>query len=76
MYRLVMDSITPEMLNKENYYKYLGAEAIEGERRPDEQPADDAREFISAVVRAENIYDEKGQYIGQDLIFTFVSALA
>ena len=40
--------------------------------------ADDAAEYISAVVRVENVYDtdgiygEKDAYLGQDLIFTFV----
>ena len=57
---------------KENYKKYLGAEAVEGDRRPDEQPEEGEQEFISAVVRAENVYDDKGHYLGQDLIFTFV----
>ena len=57
---------------KENYQRYLGAEAVEGERRPDELLKDGAREFISAVVRAENVYDDDGEYQGQDLIFTFV----
>ncbi len=62
----------------ELYQKYLGAEAVEGERRPDEQLKDGVQEYISAVVRAENVYDEegiygeKGAYLGQDLIFTFV----
>ena len=56
---------------KENYEKYLGAEAIEGDRRPDEQLRDGAQEYISAAVRAENVYDDNGKYIGQDLIFTF-----
>ena len=60
------------------YQKYLGAEAIEGDRTPDEILQDDAQEYISAVVKAENVYDvegiygEKGAYLGQDLIFTFV----
>ena len=60
------------------YQKYLGAEAIEGNRTPDEILQDDAQEYISAVVKAENVYDvdglygEKGAYLGQDLIFTFV----
>ena len=57
---------------KENYKKYLGAEAVEGSRRPDEQPENSGNEYISAVVRAENVYDDKGHYLGQDLIFTFV----
>ena len=62
---------------EKNYKKYLGVEAVEGDRRPDEQLLDGAQEFISAVVRAENVYDEeglfgeKGAYLGQDLIFTF-----
>ena len=60
------------------YQKYLGAEAIEGDRTPDEILQEDAQEYISAVVKAENVYDvdglygEKGAYLGQDLIFTFV----
>lgn len=60
------------------YQKYLGAEAIEGNRTLDEILQDDAQEYISAVVKAENVYDvdglygEKGAYLGQDLIFTFV----
>lgn len=33
---------------------------------------DGVQEYISAVVRAENIFDEEGSYLGQDLIFTFV----
>ncbi|MDO5138307.1 MAG: fibro-slime domain-containing protein, partial [Oscillospiraceae bacterium] len=63
----------------------------EGTRRPDEavedylaeqawkagEDAADAAEYISAVVRVENVYDvdglygEKDAYLGQDLIFTF-----
>ena len=57
---------------KENYTKYLGAEAIEGNRRPDEQLKGGAQEYISAVVRAENVYSDDGKYLGQNLIFTFV----
>ena len=53
------------------YRMYLGAEAIEGDRTPDELLRDGAEEYISAVVRAENVY-ENDKYIGQDLIFTFV----
>ena len=53
------------------YQKYLGAEAIEGDRTPDELLSDSAQEYISAVVRAENVY-KNDKYIGQDLIFTFV----
>ena len=64
--------------SEEDYGKYLGAEAVEGSRKPDEQLQDDGKEFISATVKAENIYDEEGNdgeegaYLGQDLIFTFV----
>ena len=58
--------------NKENYQKYLGAEAVEGDHRPDQVLKDGGREYISSVVRAENVYDDKGQFLGQDLIFTFV----
>ena len=53
------------------YKKYLGAEAIEGSRTPDELPGSGGQEYISAVVRAENVY-KNDKYIGQDLIFTFV----
>ena len=52
--------------------RYLGAEAVEGDRKPDEELVDGVQEYISAVVRAENVFDEEGQYLGQDLIFTFV----
>ena len=64
---------------------------MEGTRRPDESVEDylidqakktgtdaaDATEYISAIVRVENVYDtdgvygDKGAYLGQDLIFTF-----
>ena len=62
----------------ENADQYLGAEAVEGDRSPDEQLQEGTYEYISAVVRAENVYDEeglygeKGAYLGQDLIFTFI----
>lgn len=49
------------------YKKYLGAEAIEGSRRPDEQLKGGADEYISAVVRVEKTSDG-----GQELVFTFV----
>ena len=52
--------------------RYLGVEAVEGDRKPDEELVDGAQEYISAVVRAENVFDENDQYIGQDLIFIFV----
>lgn len=58
--------------NKENYQKYLGAEAVEGDRRPDENLREGTQEYISSVVRAENVYDDHGMFLGQDLIFTFV----
>ena len=51
----------------EEYEEYLGAEAIEGIRRPDEQLEDDAEEFISAVVKVEETADG-----GQELVFTFL----
>ena len=44
---------------------------MEGDRTPDQQLAEGAQEYISAVVRAENVF-ENGRCIGQDLIFTFV----
>lgn len=62
----------------DNYHKYLGAEAVEGSRCPSDDPAEYLRkhggeEYISAVVRVENVYDDTtGDYLGQDLIFTFV----
>ena len=52
-------------------WQYLGAEAVEGDRTPDKLLRDDEQEYISAVVRAENVYEED-VYLGQDLIFTFV----
>ena len=54
------------------YQYYLGAEAIEGIRKPDEQLTDGEVEYISAIVSVEKIYDDAGEYIGQDLIFTFI----
>ena len=48
--------------------KYLGAEAIEGSRTPDEKAGE---EYISATVKAEKVYKD-GEYAGQDLIFTFI----
>ena len=53
------------------YRKYLGAVAIEGSRTPDELLKDGTQEYISAIVRAENVF-ENDKYLGQDLIFTFV----
>ena len=53
-----------------NYDKYLGAEAVEGTRTPDQELLDGAQEYISAVVKAENIYenrlDENGNYVDAD----------
>lgn len=51
----------------DNADKYLGAEAIEGDRRPDEDLKDGDTEYISAVVSVEE--SSRGE---QDLIFTFV----
>ena len=51
--------------------QYLGAEAVEGDRTPDRLLQDDEQEYISAVVRAENVYEDD-RYLGQDLIFTFI----
>lgn len=51
----------------ENADKYLGAEAIEGDRRPDEELNDGAQEYISAIVRV-----KESSHGSQDLIFTFV----
>lgn len=48
------------------YKNYLGAEAIEGIRKPDERLRDGAEEYISAVVRVEKTGDG-----GQELVFTF-----
>lgn len=68
---------TLQILDTDNYHKYLGAEAIEGTRTPDQPLTEGAQEYISAVVKAENVYDdegvygEKGAYLGQDLIFIF-----
>ena len=53
-----------------DYQKYLGAEAVEGSRTPDQQASEDTTEYISAVVKAENIYentlDDNGNYIDAD----------
>ena len=46
--------------------KYLGAEAIEGTRTPDEKLHDGEAEYISALVKVENLSDG-----GQNLVFTF-----
>ena len=58
--------------NEGQYEKYLGLEAIEGTRTPDTGLADGDVEYISAIVKAENVFDEEtGEYLGQDLIFIF-----
>lgn len=73
---------TLEILDYESYQASLGIEAVEGTRMPDQDLNDyltdlqksgkDAVEYISATVKAENVYDETGKtYLGQDLIFTF-----
>lgn len=78
-----IDYNTLTVTDPDNYHKYLGAEAVEGTRTPDQTPEEylaqnaAGQEFISATVRAQNVYDaeglygEKGAYLGQDLIFTF-----
>ena len=49
----------------------LGAEAVEGTRRPDEQRSGQT-EFISAIVNIENVQDAEGRLSGQELVFRFV----
>ena len=89
-----IDYNTLTVTDPDNYHRYLGAEAVEGTRTPDQTLAEylaqsasgsgsgdsgnqAGQEFISATVRAQNVYDteglygEKGAYLGQDLIFTF-----
>ena len=86
-----VDMSALEITDPDKYNTYLGLEAVEGTRTPDETAEDylaeqslktgtdpaDATEYISAVVRVENVYDtdgiygEKDAYLGQDLIFTF-----
>ena len=86
-----VDMSALEITDPARYYAYLGVEAVEGNRRPDEAvedylaeqarktgtDPDEAAEYISAVVRVENVYDvdgiygDKDAYLGQDLIFTF-----
>ena len=73
-----IDYDTLAITDADAYHKYLGVEAVEGTRRPGEIPAEDVQEYISAVVRVENIYNTEGLYgkkdalLGQDLVFTFV----
>ncbi len=75
---LNMESL--EITDSAKYSKSLGMEAIEGSRLPGQDvneysdaPADSAdREYISAIVRAENVFNEEtGEYEGQDLVFSF-----
>lgn len=77
-----IDYDTLEILDTDNYYRYLGAEAVEGTRTPSDDiekylSKHGGQEYISAVVRVENVYDqeglygEQGAYLGQDLVFTF-----
>ena len=51
----------------DRYQMYLGAEAVEGTRTPDMPLRDGVQEYISAVVKAENVYentlDESGRYV-------------
>ena len=61
-----------EITDPDRHTTYLGLESVEGTRRPGEELKEDSQEYISAVVRAEKIYDEEtGEYEGTDLIFTF-----
>ncbi len=68
-----------EILDVEAYNKYLGIEAVEGTRRPSDDireylEKNDQEEYISATVKAENVYNEiSGELEGQDLIFTFAT---
>ena len=63
--------------NAAGYQKYLGVEAIEGSRTPDDNLKEGEQEYISAIIKAENVFDdegiygEKGAFLGQDLIFVF-----
>ena len=61
-----IDYNTLTLTDPDNYHRYLGAEAIEGTRKPGEDLSEylkehtadggEAQEFISATVRVENIY--------------------
>ena len=56
--------------NDSEYQKYLGAEAVEGTRTPDQPLPEGEQEYISAVVKAENVYentlDENSRYVDDD----------
>lgn len=67
-----MDYDNLEITDPDRHAAYLGIESVEGRRVPGEEMKEDSQEYISAVVRAEKIYDEEtGEYEGTDLIFTF-----
>ena len=65
-----IDYDTLEILDSDNYHKYLGAEAIDGTRTPDQTLVEGTQEYISAVVKAENVYentlDADGNYVTPD----------
>ena len=62
-----VDQDTLQVADADNYNKYLGAEAVEGSRTPDETLVEGTQEYISAVVKAENVFentlDKDGNYI-------------
>jgi len=62
-----VDQDTLQVNDTDNYYKYLGAESVEGTRTPDETLVEGTQEYISAIVKTENVYentlDENGNYI-------------
>ena len=87
---LYVDYDTLQITDTEKHSAYLGAEAVDGLRTPDQTIEDylsdnndtgdgeqTAQEIISAVVKANQVYDEdgvygkKGAYLGTDLVFTF-----
>ena len=87
---LYLDYDTLQITDTEKHSAYLGAEAVDGFRTPDQTIEDylsdnndtgdgeqTAQEIISAVVKADQVYDEdgvygkKGAYLGTDLVFTF-----
>ena len=75
-----VDMSALEITDPDMYNAYLGVEAVEGTRRPDETvedylaeqarkagtDPDDAAEYISAVARVENVYDADGIYGEKD----------
>ena len=75
-----VDLSTLEITDPDMYNAYLGVEAVEGTRRPDEAvedylaeqarkagtDPDDAAEYISAAARVENVYDADGIYGEKD----------